>query len=178
MNLMDMRIQAQLHIGVSIDQPFARRYANECLLQLCNMYPRTAMRKKKLLLENVTRGEEVAIPDDCYMLYKVKTHGELYDDYEMFEDHLEFEDSGNFEITYFAKPTPLNAETDVPEVPEAFHPSICLFIGAREKFRLFGEEDVDSIRLMREFAETAGLASSFISQRGRRRRMIKVPEWR
>lgn len=178
MNLEDLRITAQLHIGVSMEQPFARRYANEALIQLCNMYPMTVMRKKKAVLTDVVSGEETELPADCYMLYKVKRYGETINEgYELVDQHIEFDANGEYELVYYARPTMLNAESDVPEVPEPFHPCIALFIGAREKFRLFGEEDVDSIRLMREFAETAGLADSFVNKRGRKR-IIKAQEWR
>ena len=177
MNLEQLRISAQLHIGVAMEKPFARRYANECITQLCNLYPYTVMKRRKETLENVARDTPVDLPADCYMLYKVKSHGDKYQDFEVFGNEITFADGGTFELEYFKRPDPVNAESDVPEIPEPFHPSISLFMGAREKFRLFGEEDVDSIRLMREFAETSMLANDMRAKHGRRR-IIQAPEWR
>ena len=175
MNLEDMRIAAQLHVGISMEKPFARRFANEAMIQLCNLYPKTVMRKKKENIDAVG-GEETTLPQDCYLLTKVKKGDRVETDYEIYGDTLEFERSGTYTIEYLKKPDPLGTESDVPQMPEAFHPSIALFIASREKFRLFGEEDVDSIRLMREFAETASLANTMVSKHGRRR-MIKPREW-
>lgn len=176
MDLGNIRIEAQRHIGVTIESPLARRYANECLTHLCNMFPRTVMTRKRGTLENVVVDKETPLPLDCYMLDKVKLRGELYQDYELFGTDIVFQNSGNFNIEYFKRPTPLTAETDVPGIPEPFFPSIAVFVGARESFRLFGEEDFNSIRLIREFTEMSTLANDLMTQHGRRR-IIKPRGW-
>ena len=176
MNLEQIRISAQTHIGVPMEQSLARQYANECLTHLCNIYPYTVMKKRRTELNNVERDTPVELPAECYMLYKVKHFGDTYGDYEVFGNEITFAHGGNFELEYFKRPAPLTVESDIPDIPEAFYPCISLFVGAREKFRLFGEEDVDSIRLMREFAETANLASDMRHKHGRRKR-LKAPEW-
>ena len=174
MNLEQIRIAAQLHIGVSMEKPFARRFANEGMMHLCHLFPYTAMKKKKVTLTNVERGVPVELPEG--LVYKVKHRDALYAEFEILDDEIEFNHAGDFVIYYHKRPEPLNAESDVPEIPEAFHPSLALLVAAREKFRLFGEEDVDSIRLMREFSETARMASDFMDKHGRRR-IVKARDW-
>ena len=172
----EIRVRAQLHTGAPIDQTHALMFSNECLIALSNLYE-SVCRKKKDVLENVVANEEVLLPDDCFQLIRVRRNGETYTDYELYGQGVFMEDNGNYQIEYLKEPDPIDVETSTPDVPSAFHPSIALFVAAREKFRLFGEEDVDSIRLMREFAETAQMADLRTRKHGRKR-VIKPNEWR
>lgn len=175
MTLEEMRISAQLHVGMPIEQGFARRYANEGLSILANTYD-SICRKKKITL-TITAGEETELPADCFQLIRLRKWGKPYKAFEVYSTAIFTEDSGEFEIEYLKMPTLLNAESDIPDIPRSFFATIPLFIGAREKFRVFGEEDVDSMRLLQEFYELAREANNRVAKHGKKR-MLPVAEWR
>lgn len=95
--------------------------------------------------------------------------GDYYLGYNCQGNNISFADAGTYTVTYRRLPAPVSAVSDTPEVHQAFHPVLALFVASRFKSRN-DDENPDSVRLMNEFAAGVGRVSSVL-----RRQVWKIP---
>lgn len=176
MTVDEIRIMAQLKSGRSIDLQVAMKFINEALDDLAVDY-NTACRKKDYKIQ-AEENKWVDLPQDCVGVVECTQDGYKYDHY-VINEHLQikFETEGTFDIAYLIKYPDVSTKTETPSINNAYHQAIALFVGAREKQRLFGEEDSDSNRLMMEYMTKAKKAHSKLSTMKRTKKISKAPFW-
>lgn len=94
---------------------------------------------------------------------------EPYLDYSCRSGGIRFIDLGTYTVTCRKMPAAVTSTNEVPEVHEAYHSVMALFVASRYKSR-DDDENQDAVRLMQEFAAGVGRVSAML-----RRQTQKTP---
>lgn len=175
MNVNDIRIQAQLHHNMPINNQYTIKYINECMMKLANQYTTACILDH--IKVSVLADTPVELPNDLLHIRRVKKSNDKYTDFEIFNNSVVFNEDGEYEIDYFKYPKLVSADTETPSIHMAYHYALALFVASREKSRMFGDEETDSIRLMQEFERACFEAHTSLSRQKRTPRFIKAPNW-
>jgi len=173
LNVKKIREQAQLHISSKIENQYALRFLNEGLTRIYTDYPKTACKRSFITIEAI-KDEWIDIPVDIAGIVRCKKNNLDYGNYTVGYGQVIFNDTGTYTLGILIYPAVLTVETDTPEIPFVYHYCLSLFLAAREKQRLFGDEDSDSVRLMQEFFMSAQAADKMLSGIKKTPRKIKT----
>lgn len=96
-------------------------------------------------------GTFYPLPADALDITEVlDAAGTFYTLYRCRGGEISFFDAGTYTVTYRRLPASVSAVDDTPEVHQAFHPVLALFVASRFKSR-DDDENKDAARLMGEF---------------------------
>ncbi len=99
--------------------------------------------------------------------------GERMEEYDTENDHFMVKRKGTFAIEYYKTPDGVQSENEHPDLHELYHTALPYFVGAREKTRLFGEQDPHVQRLYGQFLTKIAEVNDKLKNQNRRRRKIQ-----
>ena len=97
---------------------------------------------------------------------------ERTEDFRAEHNSYKIENPGTYTIEFLTMPSTFDNENDHPGIHELFQAAIPFYVGAREKTRLFGEQDPHVMRMMNEYYMIIEAAHRKLSKQARRRRKI------
>lgn len=169
MNVEEIKVQTQLQISMKIQLQYAIRFINEGLNELAIAHT-TACKRDNFIID-VIKDTWTDLPNDFIEKKEVKLNGVDYKGYEIDDNQIKCDQGGKLEIRYLRLPKPVTSKSDIPEIHLAYHYPLALFVASKEKSRLFGDEDMESVRFMNEFLRKSSMAHSRIRKKGGRIRV-------
>lgn len=176
MNVKEIKVQSQLHISREINLQYALRFINEAINELAIEYD-TACKRKFLDIEAI-EDTWIDLPQNFLTIIRcLDSYDNKFYDFKVEYGQIKFPYSDKFNIAYLEYPQSCSTETETLDINTAYHYAISLFVAAREKQRLFGNEDTDYVRLMQEYKEKAFKANIRLMRGKKTRRRMKSPRW-
>lgn len=173
MDVNRIREQANLHINIPIAHVSARRWINEAMHVLSDLYD-TANVKDNFDIVVDDLAAKYSLPSGCKRVKRVYLNNRSYEDYYIDIDEICFRDKGNFKIELLMIPADVNLNTDVPAINEGFHMAISYFVAYKE---VCETKPNRAQELLASFYQYAKEANSRLS-RIKRKKRIPVGNWR
>lgn len=166
--------QANLHRGQKIDEVLGKWFINEGLQTLATQYDTACKRLDTTL--TCPAGEWVDLPVSAIRVLECVQSGTAtpYDAYEASYGQLRAESDVVLDITYLRAPLDVVADSDTPDTHELYHKPLALFMAARDRQRVYADEERDAMRLLNEFNTMATLANARLGSLKGTRRVMKV----
>jgi len=115
-----------------------------------------------------------SLPSDALRVVEaLDSNNSPYEDYDVSGSEIRFADDDTYSIRYSRLPAQLLAQTDTPEVHQAFHPVLALFVASRYKSK-DDDENRDAQRLMAEFNAQVTRISATLRRQARRPGTVTV----
>lgn len=168
--------QAVLHKREEIQPIYSRRWINEAMDTLSSMYDSAKVRKEAIFTTS-TEYEEKPLPTDLRKLLHVFDTENIEEIYRYDYPNIIFQDVGSHKLIYLSKPKDVTIETETPEIHEAYHMILALYIASKE----YAELDPIHIRagqLMGEFFNKAMAIDEDLKRLNRKTRTIPLRQWR
>ena len=154
-----IRKQAQLHSDLKIAKDVAIMYLNDGVRVLATMYD-TACRRATATI-TAAASVWVDLPANTMRIVECKVDGLDYDFYEASLGQIRFEGSvTNAALTVLTTHPDVATDTDESTIHALYHGPLALYVAARERQRLFADEENDAQRLMSEFYTQAMQANA------------------
>lgn len=166
---------ANLHVGagISITTTNGMRFINEGIYDLATRY-KTA-RKRATIAQSFVAYEWTNLPAGCLTIIGCTCNGFKYDDFEASYDQIQFPGNCTVTLEYLRAPELVATAGDEPDINALYHYPLALFMAARERQKMFGDEESDSVRLMNEYlTKTNEVHITLNSTKGLRKTM-RVP---
>lgn len=176
MNMKDIRINAQLILGLTVEMPIAIRYVNEYIERLAEQH-QTAAKKKTMTIQAGGIGY-VDLPDDLLSVTRMLDEGgNIYNGFIIDHNLIRFMRTGTYTMEYTAYPDLIGAEQEKPDIPRAFYHACAYYIAAKERARLFSDEDQDYMLYLEQADQMAKEADKTLRTKKKTRRFVKAPYW-
>lgn len=174
MQYTDILREANLHRGAKIDTVLGKWFINQGMQKLATDFP--SARKRNTTTLDVAPNVWVDLPAGCLTVIECTVGGVDYDAYEVSFGQIRTQSATTLtlSVVYLTVFPDVVADSDVPGVPELYHRPLALFIAARDRQRVFADEDTDSVRLMSEFMSAAASANNCLTNAKRTRRILPV----
>lgn len=168
----DLLTQANLHAGRAISAPLGIRYINEGIMTLAREFD-TA---RKRATATITAEQYVwqDLPAGCLNIIECTVEGFNFTDYTVSYGQIQFAYNVTANIVYLVSPSLITEATGTPDVHEMYHYPLSLFMAARERQRIFGDEEQDAVRLMSEFLGQAASANALLKSMRKDRKTVRV----
>lgn len=170
----DILKQSNLHRGAAVDTVLGKWFINEGLQTLAIDYDTACRRQTATVV--CTAGIWADLPDRCIRIVDCVISGTRvpHDDYAASLGQIQTTTDVTLDLTYLVAPVDVVNDSDVPDVHELFHKTLALFMAARDRQRIFADEESDAMRLMSEFRQMAHAANARLSNLKGTRRTMKA----
>lgn len=136
MNSKLIRDQAIILAGISIDAVYSRRWQNEAMQLLADMYDSARVFNTTTVTVTDPYSNQT-LPTGCFGVTKVRyADGTTYKRYTVNRSYMRFYDSGTFTVEYLKAPADISGDTATPEIDERFHKVIPYWEAAQELSRI------------------------------------------
>ena len=169
MNVEEIKIQAQLQICMQIPLQYVIRFVNEGINELGITYDTAC--ERGTFITDITKDIWIDLPRDFIEAKEVKINGLETKQYEIDNNQIRCSNNGNLEMRFLKLADNVTSKTDIPNIHLAYHYPLTSFVASREKSRLFGDEDNESLRLMNDFFRKSAMAHARIRKKGGRIRI-------
>ena len=178
MQYSDILKEANLLRGAKIDAVLGKWFINEGMQVLATDYDSACKRNNVAL--TVPVGTWTDLPAGCLAIIECSASGTPYETYEMSFGQIRTlsSDALTLDLTYLTAHPDVVADSDAPGVHELYHRPLALFMAARDRQRVFADEDSDSVRLMAEFASIASRVNTRLTTGKKTRRVLAVAVFR
>lgn len=173
LNVNRIREQANLHAQLQIDKVYARRWINEAMRVLADLYDSANIRDT-VRIDVTDVFVKYPLPNGCKKVKRVYFSKRKYESYEIDVDVIWFEDCGSFDLEYLKIPDDVTTDTETPSINEAYHIAISYFVGAKSVETIKPKRASELLSSFYIYADNANSSLNRI----KRKRTIPVGAWR
>ncbi len=157
MKVDEVRINAQLTVGIEIDSATGRLWVIEAIKDICNNHPKAGARVSESVA--ITAGgtdyaivgtllELISIEDTNQSVYLPSASAK----YVLNDDNtITFAEAGAYQIKYMGMPAmPQTTSSEIP-LPQLFVPCIEYYLAYKIRGRLYGQSDGNAVSFFQQY---------------------------
>lgn len=171
----DILKQANLHANLTLDTSVGLWYINDALSLLATDYP--SARKRSAVTITAEADTWADLPAGTIRIVECRVDGQDYSDYEASLGQIRFQDAVTAQLQVLLPPNK-QIQDNAPDIHEMYHQPLALYMAARERQRVFADEESDAARLMGEFQRAVQRVDAALTNLKGTRRTMRVGAFR